>query len=179
MKKTLISLALGLASTSAFAYDGSINFYGQVKGGTCPIEIIDPVSGSPLSRIQLGNVTPAQFPSVGSEAAARPFSMRITPGASCTVAAGESATVAFTPLYGGAGTGGTLYGLKPGGATGLALAIKDRTGALVDNGADSTAYPLSETDPTDMLFTALYKSTAATIGAGVAETDISFLVSVN
>lgn len=80
MKKTLIALAvgLGLASSAAFANTGSINFYGQVHAGTCPIEIIDPSSGLPVARVNMGNVSVSQFKATGDEAASRAFGMRVT-----------------------------------------------------------------------------------------------------
>lgn len=87
MKKKLIPLAilLGLASNAAFANTGSINFYGQVHAGTCPIELIDPSTGLPLSRINMGNVSVSQFAAIGDEAASRAFGMRVTPGNGCVV----------------------------------------------------------------------------------------------
>lgn len=180
MKKTLIPvvLGLGLMSSAAFANTGSINFYGQVHAGTCPIEIIDPSTGLPVSRINMGNVSASQFGTVGAEAASRAFGMRITPGSGCVIAAGDNANVTFTGAYGGAGTGGTLYALEPGGATNLALIIKDNTGTPVANGAPSKDYPLSDTTPTTLIFSAAYQSTGAAVTAGTANTDVQFLVDI-
>lgn len=177
MKKTLLALALGLSGTAAFANTGSINFYGQVHAGTCPIVIIDPQTGLPMSRIHMGNVNAAQFETVGAEAASRPFAMRVTPGSGCTVTTGKG-SVTFTGAYGGAGTGNALYAMQPGGATGVALTIKDDTGAPVVNGTLSKEYDLDDTNPTDMLFSAAYRSVDAAVTAGQANTDIQFVVDV-
>lgn len=181
MKKTLLVLALGIASTSAFANTGSINFYGQVHAGTCPIEIIDPSTGLPMARINMGNVNVAQFENAGDEAASRTFGMRITPGNGCTIPAPPAtpvANVTFTAAYGGTGTDGALYALEPGGAQNLAMTIKDNTGTAVVNGAKSKNYPLSDTNPTTMIFSAAYKSTAVGVTAGTANTDVQFLVDI-
>lgn len=177
MKNTALALILGLASTTAFANTGSINFHGEVHAGTCPIIIIDPQTGLPMSRIHMGNVNAAQFKTAGAEAASRPFAMRVTPTAGCVVTTGEG-TVTFTGAYGGAGTGNALYALQPGGSSGLALTIKDDTGTAVANGALSKEYTLSTTAPTDMLFSAAYQSVAGTVTPGQANTDIQFLVDV-
>lgn len=178
MKKTLLALTLGLASNAALANTGSINFYGQVHAGTCPIEIIDPSTGLPVARVNMGNVSVSQFTAVGDEAASRAFGMRVTPGAGCVVAPGSNATVTFTAAYGGAGTGGTLYALEPGGANNLALIIKDNAGTPVNNGLASKDYPLDDTNPTTMIFSAAYKSIGTAVTAGTANTDVQFLVDI-
>lgn len=177
MKKITLALALSIASSAALANSGSINFHGQVHAGTCPIQIIDPSTGLPMSRINMGNVSVANFTAVGSEAASRPFSMRVTPGSGCVVNNGTG-SVTFTGAYGGVGSNSSLYALQPGGATGLALIIKDDTGAAVANGAASKNYALDDTKPTDMLFSAAYQSIAASVTAGQANTDVQFLVTI-
>ncbi|MFF7065462.1 fimbrial protein [Pseudomonas sp. NPDC008258] len=180
MKKKLIPLAilLGLASNAAFANTGSINFYGQVHAGTCPIEIIDPSTGLPVARINMGNVSVSQFAAIGDEAASRAFGMRVTPGGGCVVTPGSSAKVTFTAAYGGAGTGGALYALEPGGANDLALIIKDNAGTQIDNATPSKDYPLDNVNPTTMIFSAAYKSIGAAVTPGTANTDVQFLVDI-
>ncbi|RZI91590.1 MAG: type 1 fimbrial protein [Pseudomonas sp.] len=183
MKKALVALALGITSSTTFAATvgtGSIHFYGRIDSGTCPIEIIDPVTGSPESgnRILMGNVDASQFKAANDESAARSFGMRITPGGGCTIGAGDAANLTFTGAFGGAGTGGALYALEPGGASNLALTLKDNTGTAIVNGSASKAYPLNATAPTTMLFSAAYKSTAATVSAGAANTSVQFVVDI-
>ncbi|UVL79955.1 type 1 fimbrial protein [Pseudomonas putida] len=184
MKKALLALALGITSSTTFAATvgtGSIHFYGRIDSGTCPIEIIDPVTGNPESgnRILMGNVDASQFTGNGSEAAARSFGMRITPGGGCAVKTGDVANVTFTGAFGGAGTGGVLYALEPGSASNLALTLKDNTGAAIPNGSVSRDYPLDENNPTTMLFSAAYKQSAATaVTAGPANTSVQFVVDI-
>ena len=177
MKKTLLALALGITSSSAFAATvgtGSIHFFGQVDSGTCPIEIVDPTTGQPASRINMGNVNAAQFPTSGDEAGARPFGMRLTPGSGCTVPTGSVANVTFTSNY--ASPGDTLFALQPGGAQDLALVIKDNKGTPINNGSASIDYPLDSTKPTTMIFSAAYKSIGTAVTAGYANTDVAFIV---
>lgn len=176
MKRLVIAFGLAMASQQALANTGSINFFGQVSSGTCAIEIIDPSTGLPASRIYMGNVNAAQFKQADDEAANRAFGLRLTPGRGCILLPGASASVTFTGSYGGAGASGTLYALEPGGAKGLALIIKDNAGTPVDNGIASKQYPLRDSKPTDMLFSAAYKATATQVTAGFANSDVQFRV---
>lgn len=184
MKKALLALALGITSSTTFAATvgtGSIHFYGRIDSGTCPIEIIDPVTGNPESgnRILMGSVDASQFTGEGSEAAERSFGMRITPGGGCSVNAGDVATVTFNGAFGDAGTNGELYRLQSGGATNLALILKDDTGVPIANGSTSKEYALDLIKPTVMLFSAAYKqSTIAAVTAGAANTSVGFVVDI-
>ncbi|WEK29701.1 MAG: type 1 fimbrial protein [Candidatus Pseudomonas phytovorans] len=181
MRNILLALGLGMTSASTFAATvatGSVHFVGNVNSGTCAIEIFDPSTGQVVSRILMGNVNAAQFKQPDDEAANRAFGLRLTPGAGCILIPGASATVTFTGKYGGAGAAGTLYALAPGGSTGLALIIKDDLGTPISPTVPSRSYPLHETQPTDMLFSAAYKATSASVTAGYANTDIGFNVDI-
>ncbi|MFJ4433958.1 fimbrial protein [Pseudomonas sp. NPDC089395] len=178
MKPLLIAFGLAMASQQALANTGSINFFGMVDSGTCAIEVIDPSTGLPVSRIYMGNVSASQFKQADDEAANRAFGLRLTPGNGCILVPGAIASVTFTGNYGGAGASGTLYALEPGGASGLALIIKDNVGAPVDNGIASKDYPLHDSKPTDMLFSAAYKATNTQVTAGYANTDVQFRVDI-
>ncbi|WP_278940017.1 fimbrial protein [Pseudomonas helleri] len=172
-------LALSLAATSAFAFDGTINFSGKISSATCPIEIVNPESGAVSNLVPLGSVDTGDFNGKGSEGGGRGFQMRITPGSSCVLDPAKlNATVTFRSVQGG---GGDYYGIKPvaGAATGVAVAIKDNTGTLLKSGDASAIYPLSETDPTLMYFTAVYIATAGAVTAGPADADAEFRVDVN
>ncbi len=183
MKKAFIALALGITSSTTFAATvgtGAIHFYGTIDSSTCPIEIIDPVTSNPEggNRILMGNVDASEFKATGSEAASRGFGMRITPGAGCDILPGSVANVSFTGAFGGAGTGGALYALEPGGAQNLALVIKDESGTPIANGSSSKDYALDPVQPTLMRFSAAYQSTAAAVTAGAANTSVQFVVDI-
>ncbi|MNF52752.1 Type-1 fimbrial protein, A chain precursor [compost metagenome] len=185
MKKSLLTLPLGLAlalaGQAAFALTGTINFQGRIDSVTCPIDVIDPVTGAPGGPILIGYTYTDKFPNVGDESVGKTFQLKITPGAGCTVPPGSTAaTVTFSSVHGGVGPGNELYGLKPltGVATGLGVAIKDNLGALIPNGGTSKSYPISITDPSTMAFHAVYKSHAATVTAGPAEADVNFTVNI-
>lgn len=172
-------LALSLAVTSAFAADGRINFTGKISSATCPIEIVNPENGNVSNLVSLGWVDSSDFKGVDTTAGERAFQMRVTPGSACTLDPAKlKATVTFNSVYGG---GGDHYGLKPTGtpATGVAVAIQDVTGAFIKNGDTSTVYVLDEKEPTIMDFSAMYIATAATVGAGPADSDVEFTLNIN
>ncbi|MCZ9636569.1 fimbrial protein [Pseudomonas putida] len=180
MKKFLCGIGICLASGSALANTGSINFYGKVDSSTCPIEIVDPDTGAISNRLDMGTVFPYQFAKgVGSEAASRSFGLRIDP-TKCAVSPAKSAYITFNSRYGATGLGNADYGLKPGtdSATGLGLRIRDYNHSVVGHGQESTGYPLSDTAITTIGFNATYIATAATVGPGPAETDIEFVVDI-
>lgn len=174
-----LGLALGLATTSALATTGTINFSGKITSATCPIEIVNPESGAVGNLVPLGEVDAGAFRGIGTEGGGRAFQMRITPSSTCAMDPDKlDATVTFTSVQGG---GGDHYGIKAvsGAAKGVAVAIKDNTSTLVKNGTASAVYPVSETDPTLMYFTALYIATAATVTPGPADADVNFRVDLN
>lgn len=174
-----LGLALSFAVNSAFATTGTINFAGKITSATCPIEIVNPETGVVGNLVPMGEVDVSAFTSVGAQGGGRGFQMRITPGSSCVMDPAKlNATVTFTSVQGG---GGDHYGVKPvlGAAKGVAVAIKDLSGALIPSGSTSAIYPLSETDPTLMYFVASYISTQAVVSAGPADADVSFSVTIN
>lgn len=183
MKRTLVAATLLLAGTSAFANDGTINFSGKINGATCPIEIVNPDSGGVSNLVQMGSPHTGDFAAIGDEAGGRSFAMRVPGGAGCDPDPENpnTATVTFTGVQGGAGADGSLYAIKTtgGAAEGVAVAIKDRSGALVKNGEASAAYPLNDTGSSELFFTAVYKSTAAAVTAGAADADVAFVVTIN
>ncbi|NTY91385.1 fimbrial protein [Pseudomonas putida] len=177
MKRTLIALAMGLASTAAFANTGNINFHGTITpGGTCPIEVVMPgTGGSILPQIGLGSYPPSYFGSTaGKQTPARTFALRIDPD-QCTINPGTDAYVTFSAVYGPEGS--NLYALKPYGAAGVALAIQDKSLSNLAPGRESVAYPLKATQPNEMLFHAMYESTG-TVTDGDAASEVRFSVDI-
>ncbi|WP_028694923.1 fimbrial protein [Pseudomonas cremoricolorata] len=178
MKWTVLTLALGLASSTAFAADesGQINFYGTVyAGGTCPIEVVNP-GGSVIPRVTLGNFTSKYFSKVGVSTPEVSFALRVTPDATCVIPPNSKASITFTPLHGSVGT--DLYAIRQGGASGLGMSIKDELHAKITPGAASKDYDLYDNRPTDLRFYAAYESYEASVGDGLAEAEVSFVVSL-
>jgi len=179
MKKIMMTLAIGLASSTAFAADetGRINFQGSVyAGGTCPIEVVDPGQGV-MPWVSLGNYTAKYFKTAGTTTPDVTFGLRVTPDPGiCDIAAGSKAKVTFESLHGTAGGSNEYYALRSGGATNLALTIKDDDGTPIAPVTQSKEYDLFSNQPTDLTFYAAYVSTAATVGEGMAQADVNFSV---
>ncbi|WP_152031511.1 fimbrial protein [Pseudomonas putida] len=181
MKKILSILAISLTSGAAMANTGTMNFTGTVSaGGTCPIDVVTPGTGTPLPLVNLGDFRKKDFTATGQETPQIGFALRITPDSTCTIPTGSVANITFTPSYGQAGTG-KLYALQSGlGYTsGLALKISDRTGAQLDPDTASMDYPLSDSDPTEMVFSTRLQTTAASVDEGQVATTITYVVAIN
>ncbi len=182
MKKYLSALTLGLATavagTSAFADNGTISFEGRITSGTCAIEVVNPIDGTIGPVVKMGSVDAAVFTAADVEKNGKAFALRIGDPAKCGLKASDDnvAKVTFngTP-------DGNFFAIAPaaGAATGVAIVIKDRTGASLKPGDASADYPVHRTNPTDLTFNAFYRSTAAVVTAGPASADIRFLVSIN
>lgn len=184
MNKSLLALTLGLAAslagTSAFAATsvGQVNFTGNINANTCPIDPIDPGTGT-TGPINLGSVAVADFGGAADkEVGGREFALRIKDGAACGFTGSPTATVRFDSTHGAAGTDGKYYGIQTGGATGVALTIKDNDGKHIDSGTASKAYPLNLIGETRMMFNAGYRSTSATVAAGPVIANVNFLVTL-
>ncbi|MBA1205197.1 fimbrial protein [Pseudomonas capeferrum] len=178
MKKIMMTLALSLASSTAFAADetGRINFHGSVyAGGTCPIEVVDPGAGV-LPWVSLGNYLSKYFTTPGTATPDVAFALRVTPDATCVIAPNAKAKITFESLHGPAGTGGEFYAVRGGGATHIAVEIKDEDKNRVEPLDPSKEYDLYSSQPTDLKFYAAYVSTGATVGEGLAEAEVNFKV---
>jgi major type 1 subunit fimbrin (pilin)/fimbrial protein len=182
LKKSLIALSLGLAvavtGTSAFALTGTIQFEGKITASTCPIDIVNPGDGSVGNTVRMGTVEASRFTAIGQELPGKPFLMRVTGGAGCGITPTSKANVTFNGM---ADPTGSYYAVTPtaDGAKGVVIVLKDKTGNPVAPGAASANYDLNDSGPTDMPFNAYYRSTAATVTAGVASADIQFVVDIN
>lgn len=175
MKKTLLAIAFGLASSTAFADTGTITFAGSIKpGGTCPIDLVIPGTGTSIPRLEMGSLRAEDFPATGSKSKLVRFALKVTPGAGCVVGT-QDGYVTYKPVYDTAGT--KLYGLDridPEAAKGIALAILDRAQNYVEPNKESIAYPLDDTLPSEMDFFAHYESTANTVEPGHANVLVEY-----
>ena len=181
MKKSLLALSLGLAAgiagTSAFANTGHINFEGQITASTCPIEIVNPVDGSIGNQVKMGSIDASRFTATGQELSGNSFTLRVKDGAACGIVAGNKGSVTFN---GTPDSSGSYFAVTPGadGAKNLAIVLRDKSGASIAPGSASAEYDLNVTGPTDMAFNAYYRSTAASVIAGVASARIDFVVDI-
>lgn len=182
MKKSLLALSLGLAAsfagTSAFANTGDINFEGMITNSTCPIDVINPGDHSVGNLVKMVSVEASRFTGIGQEYGGKDFALRVKGGPGCILDPNNPnfAKVTFTGP-----PSGDYYAVTPGddGAKGVAIALRDRNGVLMPSGFESAAYPLNPTPPTDLRFTATYRSILGAVTGGVASANIGFSVAIN
>lgn len=183
MKRALLAvpltLLLGVAASPALANTGTINFNGSITSTTCPIQIIDPITGNPTgSHVNIGTVSASQFTAVGQEVGNARFGLRLTPGGGCTVTAGDTAAVTFT---GTKDATGDYFRFMPvdSPAGGVVAALRDDANTPVLNGQPSRDYDLHLTNPTDMIFYVAHRSETATVTPGGTKADVRFSVDIN
>lgn len=180
MKHYLLALPLLALGGPALANTGIINFTGSIKAGTCPIEIRDPAGGT-NGEVRMGRAMVENFTKAGDESNHRHFVIEVADGSQCAGwngAGNNVAKVRFTGMDGGVDNG-TLFALKAGGATNLALGLRDRENNQVGHNSLSGEYPLNDTGKSDLGFTVFYKSTAHPVTAGTANADLSLELEIN
>lgn len=176
MKRILSLIALGLLSNSATA-NTIINFEGTVSaGGTCPIDVVTP-GGPSLPKIYLGDFKSSDFTAIGQHTELVKFALRVDP--SCKNNSTDQGYVTYHPNY-GVDPSGQLFQLVSGVgySSGMALAIFDGQGNPMNPGAESQAYPLSDTAPTDMNFGARLQTIAANVTEGHVKTSVNYMVEI-
>ncbi len=177
MRPIFALFALSLASGSAMANTGIINFEGTVTaGGTCPIDVVTP-GGPSKSLIYLGDFKDKDFTTIGQKTPLQRFGLRVDP-TKCTVTSGQKAFVKFSANY-GAGPA-DLYKLQSGVgySEGMALAILDKSSNALAPDTESVAYDLSDTQPTDMNFSTHLQTTDSTVTQGQVATSVNFVVDI-
>ena len=182
MKHYLRAFPLLALSASALANTAVISFTGNVIAGSCPITIKDPAGGA-SGTIDMGEAMAGNFDRVGLEVNHRNFAIKVDDPATCpgwNAAGTNVGAVRFFGLAGGADND-QLFALNASGApaTGVALGIKDDAGTSVGHGGISKGYPLIGGQANELGFTAFYKSTAAIVGAGAADADVSVELTIN
>ncbi|MBF8748343.1 type 1 fimbrial protein [Pseudomonas putida] len=177
MKPIFALFALSLASGSAMANTGIINFEGTVTaGGTCPIDVVTP-GGPSKSLIYLGDFKDKDFTTVGQKTPIQRFGLRHDPS-KCPVTPGQKAFVKFSANY-GAGPS-DLYQLQSGVgySEGMALAILDKSNSVLAPDTESVGYDLSDRLTTDMNFTTYLQTIDATVTEGQIATSVNFTVDI-
>lgn len=180
MKKTLMVLALGLASSTAFADErGLILFKGHINGGTtCPIEIVIPGAG-PISAVDLENHTVKYF-ATNATTPEIAFALRVdADDPTCTIPPGYTTKVTFDSLNGDAGAANEYYAIRDN-KRGLAVELKDDTYASIPPRTESKEYPVASTGVTDLKFYGSYVRTGAagTVTEGTANADVNFSITL-
>lgn len=176
MKKNLIAVAFAataaLSMSNAMAAAGTVNFTGEILDSACIVDV-----ASQNQTVDLGHYNKSEFTAVGYKTAAKKFNI-VLKDCPQTV---TSAKVRFdgTPET----TDSSLLAIDSsvaGAATGVAINLM--TADKVDlplHSENDYSYALSSTADNTLNFYAQYKSTAATVTAGPANSVANFSVVYN
>ncbi|EHJ2438116.1 TPA: fimbrial protein [Salmonella enterica subsp. enterica serovar Bahrenfeld] len=177
MKKNIIAAALvataSLSTANAFAVAGTVNFNGEILDAACTVD----VGSQNKTTVALGKYNKSTFTAAGDVTAATEFNI-VLKDCPATV---TSAVVQFdgTPDA----TDSTLLAIDnsvAGAATGVAIHLMTANKAdLPLHGSNGYSYPLSSTKDNILNFYAQYKSTAASVTAGPANSVANFSVVYN
>ncbi|MCG0457722.1 fimbrial protein [Enterobacter cloacae complex sp. ECC445] len=169
---TVLTVASALAMSNAFAAAGTVNFTGEILDAACTVDV-----NSQNQTVVLGSYNKSEFAAVGDKTAAKKFDI-VLKDCPTTV---TSAKVRFdgTPE----GNDPTLLAIDSsvaGAATGVAINLMTADKAdLPLHGENSYSYALSSTQDNTLDFYAQYKSTAASVTAGPANSVANFSVIYN
>ncbi len=150
-----IALLLALA-TPAQAYDVLISVTGNLIGNTCEVS-----TDSKEQDVYLGNISAKQFSGSGAVSnITTPFTLKLE---SCgPTFAGVKIRFSGTPDT----ENPQLIKIADGGATGVAVQILDKEGAIVPLNTLTTAYGAAGNDSVQMTFYARLAANGATVNAG-------------
>lgn len=176
MKKNVIALSAvtvaAMSFSQAFAGAGNVNFTGEILDAACTVDV-----GSQNQTVVLGKYNKSEFTAAGNTTAATKFDI-ILKDCPATV---SSAAIRFdgTPDA----TDSTLLAIDdtaPGAATGVAINLMTADKAQLPLlGSNGYSYTLSDSVDNVLNFYAQYKSTAATVTAGPANSVANFSVVYN
>jgi major type 1 subunit fimbrin (pilin) len=174
MKKSLIAVALltGCAFAGmANAYDGTINFIGNITDAACTV-----TANTANQTVTLGTVKSSALPSVGATAAPTRFNIVLT---SCPATA-TSATIKFDGPANTANSSLLALTNTAGVATGVGIGLYEQDAVTqIPVGSASASKSLSTTADTTYSFIAKYVATSATVAAGSANAVSNFTVTYN
>ncbi|HBV4841645.1 TPA: fimbrial protein [Klebsiella aerogenes] len=176
MKKNVIAAAFAavsaLAMSNAFAAAGTVNFTGEILDAACTVDV-----ASQNQTVDLGKYNKTEFADVGYKTAAKSFNI-VLKDCPDTV---TSAKVRFDGKP--EATDSSLLAIDSsvaGAATGVAINLMTADKAdLPLHSENSYDYTLSSTQDNTLGFYAQYKSTAATVTAGPANSVANFSVVYN
>lgn len=151
---------------------GVVHFTGDIVNAACSVS-----TNSDGQTVKLGQYRTAAFTAAGTETTPVPFNIVLN---DCDPAVSSLASVAFTGQADALDP--TLLSVNASGdnatvASGVGIVIKDKTSSVLP--PDGTTYSAQQTllEGTNTFpFTANYKSTVASVTAGKANADATFMI---
>lgn len=173
MKKNIIAAALvasAVMSTSALAYDGTVNFNGNVTDQVCEVDM----GGNSAYNVEMGTVGVNAFPVAGSLTTGRDFNIVLK---NCPDSVAQNGGVAISFDGTPKDNNNAILDLTGSTATGVGVQISDRTNTVVNLRQNTAKYPIQATPAVNNLkFTARYISTTASVTAGTANAVSQFTI---
>ncbi|AZC22616.1 fimbrial protein [Pseudomonas sessilinigenes] len=175
MKKLLITklsatAVIALLSQTAFAADGTINFFGEIVDAPCSISPNSQVMTVPLGKVSRTTLDGG----AGKKATPARFNIELL---NCGASA-KGATLTFNGTTDTTVTDNLRVGVGEtagGAATGVAIELGDSAGTKIPVGSESTQYTLVQGD-NPLKFQAVYVSTAEKVTVGTGNATAQFTV---
>ncbi|CBG88573.1 fimbrial protein [Citrobacter rodentium] len=176
MKKNSIALALSVTAlftaTNVMAYDGTVNFVGQILDTACTVDI----GANNTLVVDMGNVYKTAFAAAGDEASTTKFTLRLI---NCPASV-STARVKFDGANDASDS--TLLAIMPdpAAADGVAIRLKTADKTNLDlNQVNGYTYVVSSTMDNNLDFYAAYVATRVPVMAGPANAVANFTVNYN
>ena len=168
--KITLGMAVLFASASALAYDGTVNFNGEIIDNTCTVTL---GSGGNSLIVPMGSVNKSSFTGKGSVASTTQFVLTMN---ECPAV---NARVKFDgPTYEG---DSQVLALNAGAgvATGVGIQLYDQNMTALPLFTPSNPYQLQENVDNELKFYASYIAMASTVTAGPANAVATFTMNYN
>jgi major type 1 subunit fimbrin (pilin) len=168
---TAVGMMLLAGSVSAQAYDGTVNFQGEIVDSACTVDI---GAGNTMT-VDMGKVNKSAFTGAGSTASATKFTLKLK---DCPETI-TSATVKFDGTAYSGDDSVLALTQETGVATGVGIQLSDRTQSVLPLFTASSSYPLAAKTENTLDFYARYIAMADTVTAGPANSVATFTMNYN
>jgi len=170
LSKLFAFVAVGVLSQAAMAYDGTINFQGEMIDATCSV-----APGSQNKTVQLGKIVSRTLTGLGSTSTPVDFTIDLL---NCDTASAKNAQVTFSGTADGTNLAIANSGQTVAAATGVAIQLKDSAGNPIKLGVASPSYILGN-GTNSLQFKANYLATKDSVTVGPANGMAQFTVAYN
>lgn len=162
-----LTLVLSAFGSSAMAADGTVKFNGEIVDTPCVVS-----TDSADQTVSLGKVKASKFAAVKDTSADQAFTIKLE---ECDIAVKKTANVTFTGSQNS--TDNTLLAISnvAGAATGVGIELLNNDGTAIPMGSAGMDNMLANGANT-LAFKAHYKSTAASVTPGLANSQADFQV---
>lgn len=162
----LIFLLLPLSTSAITLAGGMMHFQGLVIAESCRVEASDR-----QMTVNMGQISSNWFHSVGEDKNPIPFEIHLQ---ECSTAVSQRVSVTFQGVADGKDPDVLSVGEGPGIATGIGVALFDKSGSLIPLNAPPSLWTQLYTGPTTLHFVAKYRATGNHITGGAANAQAWF-----